>query len=263
MRIIAEQLGVLGLYLTLVLGVTCRQAIAHDMWLDVRDYTPGVGEEITLTLAYGHHFPARGFMAKEDLEEIYMLDRKGKRIGIKGYSEVEFKGEKPLKQEGTYMVVAKRKGGFFTKTTEGWQRGHSKEGLKNVIECTYSDKYSKAIVNVGREGGKTFSTVLGHDLEIIPLADPGDLVEGDYLPVKVTFKGKPLAYIPVYATYLGFSTEKNAFAYTTKTTPEGTAKIRILKSAVWLITASHIEDYPNPKECDQYKFASSLTFEVK
>jgi len=263
MKIFAKQLGMLGLCLTLVLGVACYQAIAHDMWLEVRDYTPQVGEEITLTLGYGHYLPAREFMDQKDLEEIYMLDQEGKRIGIKPYSDVEFRGDKPLKQEGTCLVVAKKKGGFFTKTTEGYKRGHTKKGLKNVISCTFSAKYSKAIVNVGKAGGKNFSKALGHDLEIIPLADPGDLTEGDYLPVKVTFKGKPLSSNHVFATYVGFSTEKNTFAYATKTDKKGIAKIKMLKSGVWLITTSHIEDYPDPQECDQYKFASSLTFEVK
>jgi len=263
MRIFAKRFGFLVISLTLVLGATCYQAGAHDMWLEVRDYTPQVGEEITLTLAYGHHFPARGFMAEEDLDEIYMLDPEGKKIGIKSFSEVEFKGEKSLKKEGTYLIVAKKKGGFSTKTTEGYKRGQSKKGLNNVITCTYSAKYSKAIVNVGKAGDKTFSKALGHELEIIPLADPGNLQEGDYLPIKVMFKGKPLSSTHVFGTYLGFSTEKNTFAYTTKTSKEGIAKIKMLKSGAWLITTSHIEDYPDPKECDQYKFGSALTFEVK
>lgn len=263
MKFITKQLGNLGLCLALILGATCYQVSAHDLWLQVRDYTPPPGEEITLTLGYGHYLPAREFMPNEYLEEIYILDPGGKKIGLERYSEAEFKGKKALKNEGAYLVVSKRKGGFFTKTTEGYKRGLSKKGLKNVVSCTYSEKYTKAIVNVGKAGGKTFKKVLGHDLDIIPLADPGDLTERDYLPIKIIYKGKPLAYQPVYATYLGFSTEKSVFAYTTKTTPEGIAKIKILKSGIWLITTSHIEDYPDPKECDQYKFATTLTFEVQ
>lgn len=263
MRRLTIPLGFLGIAVGFFLGATCQLACAHDLWLQIRDYTPEAGEEMTLTLGYGHYFPAREFMSSEDLEEIYMSDQTGKRIGIKRYSEVEFKGEKPLDQEGTYLVVARKKGGFFTKTTEGWQKGHSKEGLKDVIECTYSEKYTKAIVNVGKGGGKEFSKVLGHDLEIIPLTDPANLAEGDYLPVKITFKGKPLSYSHVFGTYSGFSTEKNTFAYATKTNKDGIAKIKILKSGVWLITTYYVDVYPDPKECDQYKFASSLTFEVK
>lgn len=263
MKILIRELGVLGLCITLIIGITCHHASAHDFWLEIRDYTPMVGEDITLTLGYGHYLPAREFMANEYLEEIYMLGKEGKRMGIKPCSDVEYKGEIPLNHEGIYLIVAKKKGGFFTKTTEGYKRGRSKKGLKNVIECTYSEKYTKAIVNVGKAGGKTFSKVLGHDLEILPLADPSNLTEGDYLPAKVTFKGKPLAYTPVYATYLGFSTEKAAYAYTTKTTPEGIARIKILKSGIWLTTTNHKEIYPDTEECDLLSFSATLTFEVK
>lgn len=263
MKIFTKQLGMLIFCAALFSGTTCYQASAHDLWLQVRDFTPQVDEEITLTLGYGHYLPAREFMPGQDIEEIYMLDPQGRKIGIKPYSDVEYKGETPLNHPGTYLLVAKKKGGFFTKTTEGNKKGHSKKGLENVIKCTYSEKYTKAIVNVEKAGGKNFCKTPGHDLEIIPLADPGNLSEGDYLPVKITFKSKALAYQPVYATYLGFSTEKAAFAYTTKTNKEGIAKIRIIKSGIWFMTTSCIRDYPQPEECDQYKFASTLTFEVK
>jgi len=263
MRIFAKQLSVLVFFLTLILGVSCNQAGAHDMWLEVRDYTPQVGEEISLTLGYGHYLPAREFMDKENLEEIYVLDQEGNKTDIKDYSDVEFKVEKPLKNKGTCLIVVKKKGGFFTKTTEGYKRGQTKKGLKNVIKCTYSAKYSKAIVNVGKVSGKTFSKVLGHDLEIVPLADPGALAQDDYLPIKVMFKGQPLSSNHVFATYMGFSTEKNTFAYATKTDKKGIAKIRMLQSGVWLITTSHTEHYPDPGECDQYKFSSTLTFEIR
>lgn len=261
--IFTRQLGVLGLCLTLILGATCYQVSAHDLWLEVRDYTADAGEDITLTLGYGHYLPAREFMSNVDLEEIYILDNKGNRIGLGSYSDVEFKGEKPLKEEGTYLVVAEKKGSFFTKTTKGYKRGQSKKGLKNVIECSYSKKYTKAIVNVGKGGGNTFSKVLGHDLEIIPLENPGNLAEGDYFSVKVTFKGEPLQYSHVFATYSGFSTEKNTFAYATKTNTDGIAKIKMLRSGVWLVATYYKDAYPDTKECDYYQFTSTLTFEVR
>lgn len=263
MKKFAEQLGLLIISMTLIWGAACQQVCAHDLWMQIRDYTPEKGDDITLTLGYGHYLPAREFMPSKDLEEIYMLAPDGKRIKIKHHSEVEYGGEKPLKKEGTYLVVAKRKGGLSTKTTEGWQRGQSKKGLKNVIKCTFSEKFTKAIVNVGKAEGKNISKVLGHDLEIVPLTDPGALSQGDYLLIKVLLKGQPLSYNPVFATYMGFSTEKSAYAYATKTDKTGLAKIKMLQSGVWLITTSLKEHYPDSTECDEYSFKSTLTFEIR
>lgn len=248
--------------LVLILSATGRFAFAHDLWLEVRDYTPQQGEEISLMVAYDHHFPTRVFMDKDDLGDLHILDPKGKSIGIQAYSALEYKTDKTLKAEGTYLIVADKKGKFFTKTTEGYKRGVSKKGLDNVISCTYSAKYSKAIVNAGKAGGQAFLNEIGHDLEIIPVIDPGVLIPGDYLSVKVLFKGKPLPSSQVRATYMGFSTEKDTFAYATKTNKEGVAKIKMLTSGVWLVTTSHIKPYPDSTECDTYKFSSSLTFEI-
>jgi uncharacterized GH25 family protein len=263
MKRFAKRSGLLGMFMAMILGAISHQAYAHDLWLQVRDYTPEMGGDISLTLGYGHHFPAREFMEKNDLAEIYILDGKKRKIGVKTDSEVAFKTDKNLKEQGTYLVVAQKKGGFFTKTTEGTKRGQSKEGLSNVVQCTYSVKYAKAVVNVGGSGGKAASEVLGHELEIIPTVDPGTLTQGNYLPVKVLFKGKPLPSTHVFATYMGFSTKKNTFAYATKTDKQGMANIKMLTSGVWLIAAYHMEAYPDANECDQYKFSSSLTFEIR
>ena len=228
MKKLAKRLGLLAIFTAMIFGAICHQVYAHDLWLQVNDYTPEMGENISLTLGYGHHFPAREFLDTDDLAEIYVLDGKKKKIGVKTDSEVTFQTEKNLKEQGTYLVVAKNKGGFFTKTTEGYQRGKSKKGLKDVIQCTYSAKYTKAIVNVGGAGGKAASEALGHELEIVPTIDPGNLTQGDYLPVEVLFKGKPQPSAQVFATYMGFSTEKNTFAYATKTDAQGVAKIKML-----------------------------------
>jgi len=237
--------------------------MAHDMWLEVRDYTPEPGEEINIVIAYDHHFPTREFMNPNDLEEIFLCNNKGDKTGFNNFSEVELKTQKPLKTAGTYIVAAKNKGGFFSKTTEGYKKGYTKKDLKDVISCGYYAKYSKAVVNAGKPGGSAFLNPIGHDLEIIPMSDPGTLKQGEFLPIKVLLKGNPLPSSLVTATYIGFSTDKNTFAYATKTDKKGTANIKMLNSGIWLITTSYMEDYPDAKICDEQKLSASLTFEIR
>lgn len=173
---------------------------------------------------------------------------------------MEFQSEESISKPGAYIVAAKRKAGFYTKTTEGGKR-RSKKGLKNVIKCSHSHMCTKAVVNVGEKGGEV-DTRIGHPIEIIPLANPADLRVGDYLPVQVLLKGKPFKG-EIYATYVGFSTEKNTFAYATSTNKKGKGKIKILHSGVWMIKADHEEPYPDQSECDVESFVTTLTFEVK
>lgn len=264
MNTFGKKMVVLVLEMSLILGVFCIQASAHDMWLNMRHYTFEAGNPTHLTIGYGHYFAGPGgeFMPQEYLDKLYMIGPDGKKLKLKPNNEVEYQSKKSLTKAGTYLVVASKKGGFSTKTTEGYKKGRSKKGLKNVISCSYSEKHAKAIVNIGNGSGDVFSKTLGHKLEIVPLEDPSNLREGDYMPIKVTFEGEPLRG-PVVATYAGFSTEKGAFAYATKTNKKGIAKVKIIKSGIWLVIVKHKVPYPDPAECDMISCSSALSFEVK
>ncbi len=263
MKIFGKMLGVLGLSLALTLGVFFMPASAHFMWINAGDYTPPIKTPVKFTIGWGHAFasPVGNVLYKQEgLEKIYMLDPDGNELRIKPNNEIDFSVEKPLKKNGAYLTVAARKEAFFTKTTKGYER-QSKKGLKDVIQCGYYGMYAKAVVDVEKGGGKNLTKPVGHTLEIVPLEDPADLREGDYMPVKVLYNNEPLK-TELCATYIGFSTE-SAWAYTTKTNKEGMGKIKMLKSGVWLIKAGHTVPYPDPEECDQYSYSATLTFEVK
>ena len=194
---------------------------AHYPWINITDYTPISGETIRMTIGWGHRYPLAGFLKETDLEKISIFGPGRNKIDIISSSALEFQSAEAITEQGVYIVAAKRKTGFYTKTTEGGKRC-SKKGVKNVIKCFHSEMCAKAVVNVGNGKGKA-DTRIGHPFEIIPLANPADLREGDYLPVQVLLKGKPFKE-EIYATYVGFSTEKNTFAYVAKTNAKGKGK---------------------------------------
>lgn len=238
-------------------------ANAHFMWINVGDYTPDAGKTVMLNVGWGHSFgnPVGGVLQDfERMDELFVLDPDGKRMNVTSANHTDFKTDSPLKKEGTYLAVLKRKEGFSSKTTEGYKT-QSKKELKNVVKCSYSGGYGKAIINHGKGDGSILSKEIGHTLEIIPLNDPADLNEGDDMRIKVLYKGKPLS-TDISATYVGFSTE-GEWAYTAKSDMDGKGKIKILKPGIWLVKIGHGEPYPDPETCDQYSYTSVLTFEVK
>ena len=255
---------IIGLNVPLMLLLLTATAHAHFMWINVADYAPMEKETTILNIGWGHHFGnAVGNVLRDmdRLDDLVLLSPEGNVLEMTSQNEIEYKVKKPLIQVGTYMIAAKRKEGFFSKTTEGY-KSQSKKGLKNVLQCSYSGGYAKAIINVGEEGGGTIvSKPLGHTLEIIPLKDPTDLRVGDDLPVKVLHDGALLS-TEIFATYAGFSTD-GAWAYATKTNKDGIARIKMLHSGVWLIKVSHKKPYPDTRECDQYSYTATLTFQVK
>lgn len=241
-------------------GIFCTKAQAHFPWINVDNYSPDTGDSAHITIGWGHRYPLGGFLKKADLESIVIIYPDGKKEAVASLSDLEFQPENNFSKPGSYLVAAKRKTGFYTKTTQGGKR-QSKEGLRNVIKCSRSQMCMKAIINVSDGQGKVDSKV-GHPLEIIPLANPAELKAGDYLPVQVLLHGKPYND-KIFATYMGFSTEKDVFAYTCKTDRQGKGRIRILQPGVWLIKAEYQQPYPDQEVCDVESFIATLTLEVK
>lgn len=254
---------ILGLSVVTICMLLVGSAGAHFLWINVGDYTPMPESTAVMNIGWGHSFgnPVGNVLWDMNrLDHIAIIDPEGVKKQVKSINEIDFQGNNPLKSKGAYLVVAQKKEGFSSKTTSGYQMKSKKE-LKNVLQCSYSGGYSKAIVNVGKGGGKALSKPLGHTLEIVPLENPTDLAPGDYFSFKVLYNGKPLR-AEIYATYAGFSTD-GAWAYTVNTDRQGVGRIKMLHSGIWLIKVGHKLPFPDPQECDQYSYTSSLTFEIK
>lgn len=243
--------------------VNASALLAHDLWIEPATYQSSPGKEVTMTLGYGHQFPATDFLADEYLDEAYMLGPDGKRIDIAGTADTAYKPLHPPAENGAYIAVVTMNGRYWTKTTQGYQGGKSKVDVKNAISCTHSLKYSKSIINLGSGPDHHLSNWLGHDLEILPLGNPARLKKGDSVPIQVLFHGKPLPKAQVFATYAGFSDKSHTYAYSTQTDSEGKADIQAHSSGAWLVKVNHRDEYPNPEKCDEYSFTATLTFEIQ
>ncbi|MEW5944573.1 MAG: DUF4198 domain-containing protein [bacterium] len=260
---IRKRVLVLYLAVFVLVCLVCASARAHYMWIYVMDYAPDPGQKISLSLGWGHLFPGTDVMKNEDLEEIYAIGPSGKKLKVTPEPEQgKFRIEAPGDLPGAYLIIAKRKGGYKTKTTEGY-KSLPKKDLKNVISSAYREMNAKAIVIVGRSGKDThLQEEIGFPLEIVPTEIPTDMREGDSLSVKVLFRGKPHRGF-VHATYTGFTADEDTFAYAAKTNKDGIAKIKLLKSGIWMVKAEHTTPPSDPELCDEHLFVSTLTFEVK
>ena len=246
-------------------------------WINVNDYRLEPNRDVRFHLAFGHSFPfGHSFFDNDRIGELYILSPEGERQEVRQRvlrdgeaSQVQFESEKKL-EEGTHLVVLETKDRYGARTTEGWRTGSRKEleakGYKIPGKVRYSQMWAKAIVNAGEKSGEGFSRILGHGLEIVPLEDPNKLRTNDFLPIQILHNGEPLEEsVWVYATYMGFSTDADVFAYTSRASArrEGKASIRILEPGIWKIFVHHRFPYPDPEIADQFSYVSTLTFEVK
>ena len=239
---------------------------AHYLWLNVDNYNPGVGKEITISVGYGHNFPKDAGANADRLDKLFFIDPEGVIIPLEIKTEGDQGVVAPVKirlnKEGTYLAVLTRKSGFVSKTTKGYIHKSKKE-LEGVLSSSWSEASATAIINVGSPKGESFQKEIEQRFQLIALKNPGKLKKSDYLPVKLILDRKPYRTW-VNATYAGFSPERDTFAYTTRVNKEEmVAKIKILEKGVWLIKASDKIPYPDPEEADEFSFTSTFTFEVK
>ncbi|MBU0973602.1 MAG: DUF4198 domain-containing protein [Proteobacteria bacterium] len=232
---------------------------AHFPWINVLDYTPETGAGLKMTLNWGHAYPFSDFLKKSATESVSLNGPGNDSLGIDYVSEVMLASKETITTPGTYIVSAVRKPGFYTKTKKGGKRS-SKQGLEHVIKCSFSQMSMKAVVNAGNVNGPA-DRVLGHPMEIVPLKNPGNLRSGDDLPIWILLDGKPYSGT-FFATYAGFSTQKETFAYASKTDKKGLGNLKILTSGVWVIKAVHEQPYPDKTQCDSQSFIATLTFQI-
>jgi len=224
-------------------------ANAHEFIIKPVQVSTEAGNKLPFSVLAAHVF-----MISEEAEpieqvEISLIEKENK-------SNVELR-ENPIfltldgavepKKEGTAIIAGHRKGMIWSQTTQGWKQAGKKE-LKGVISSGKYEKFCKTLINVGK-ADDGYKKVVGHKLEIVPVSNPAEAMIGKDMEFKILFDGKPFS-TSVYATYDGFSTNPNTYAYFTETNEEGIAKVKITHPGVWMVRvekeiAEPTEDYDN------------------
>lgn len=242
-------------------GMLCAGAAqAHDVWLLLPKYQLDPGDISHVYVGFGFLFPIDEFMVGEWVDRVELASSDGARTELRtvdhGYATPEL--EKP----GSYVVRAVMDNWFYTTSGSGVHYA-SKEGLRDVIRCTYHFRDAAAIFNVG-DGDGVFARPEGSPLQIVPLSDPAGLRVGDFMRVQVLRDGEPYNQweASVTATYAGFSFE-GADALRVGLDREGKASIRITHSGTWMIKASAAEPYPDSEVCDDRRYDTSLVFGIR
>lgn len=245
--------------------VGATAVLAHDTWAVMKDYTLARSSTPVLGVVSSHLFtiPGREFVTPDRVEKAFFLSPDGSGTTAASPETDGFHASHALKTSGTHMAVAVSRPGFSSKTTEGYRQGKNKKDLKNVVSCSYSEKFSKALFTVGSAGGNAYSRALGHSLEIVPLQDPSGMKVGDVMSVRVLFRGKPLPATTVTGVYAGFSDDPGTYAYSTSTNGEGIAKVKLIHNGPWLLLVKQKEAYPDTRVCDVRSYSSALTFNVR
>lgn len=234
-----KRLSLAILLISVCFSFYATRALAHDLWLNIDNHNPAVGQKSMVKVIFGHNFPYYDILIqKNELAEFCYFSPDGKKKEItktwedkQGERSGALVGEVTIDRVGTYVVSAYRK----------------RTGDKEHVA---SEKYGKSIITAGK-GNANVSRPFGHRIEIIPLKNPQEIKPGGSLPVKILFEGKPLSTY-LYATYAGYYSEDEPFPVLSKSNEQGEAMIKISQPGIWMVVGNHKVD-----------LSASLTFEIK
>ncbi len=237
--------------LVLLLGTAAQ---AHMLWFNVSDHNPDPGETVSLEIGFGHHFPQGEEIKAGRLQPLEITAPDGRAITAKQVSTGHYTFTP--QQEGVYRIATALKPGFVSNTTDGRKLGN-RQTLENVVSCFAYRIMADTLVCCGVPG-KSAIDAKNESLEIVPLKNPLRLSNGEALPVKILFKGQPLANVAVTATREGLAKEN---ILTATTDDRGMAALRFNHEGPWMLLARHKKPYPDTAECDEYSYCKTLTIQ--
>lgn len=230
-------------------GVFCfgQTGAAHEFLVKPSSFNTQPGEVNSVEVLSAHVFMESEEMEPLEQVEVYKVSENTKKKIIPLH-EVEdkfaLKGE--FRDDAQASVICgHRKGMLWSKTTTGWKQ-EGKKKLTGVISSGKYEKFSKALVTASVDNNMLFQPV-GHRLELIPLDDPATFQQGGKLRFQVLFEGRPIA-TEVFATYDGFSSQPNTYAYYSNSDEAGKVTVKIGHQGVWMVRVQHevdsvMEDY--------------------
>lgn len=254
-----------------IILLTAGPARGHDLWL-LPPERPAVGQAAIILAHSGDRFPdsehapdpaalAVRRLVKPDAGSADLTaDGTKDKSGVLRFTPVA---------AGVYVLGVETKPKFIELSAEKFNAYLVSDGLPHIYRLRAEEKsldrpakerYSKspkAIVKVG-EGPGDPCRPLGLPLEIVPLKDPFAQKAGEALPVRVLFRGKPLADANLGWDWPGGGERPRG---TARTDDKGEALIPLGRAGLFTIRLTHMT---RPKAADHEweSFWTTLTLHV-
>ena len=234
---------------------------AHETYvMPVENKEYKAGDTVTLA-----HMSTHYFTVGEELEPVEVNVMTIVKNGSRGNPLRLTANNDRLWYEATYtltdntpvIVEGNRLGGFYGLFTDGGYADGTRAQVtaanpgKTIATMRYFAKYSKFYLNPAAND-RTFSTPLGHELEIIPLDNPAGIKRGSSPRFRVLYKGQPLPNAEISATYdyYDYKTVDNYAKKGMKTDSKGEVTVKIDNSGLWYVRVrdSRRSAHPNTDE---------------
>ncbi|HYN20943.1 MAG TPA: DUF4198 domain-containing protein [Thermoanaerobaculia bacterium] len=237
---------------------------AHDFWIEPSSFRPQPGARVAVQLRVGEHL--QGDPVPRDprrIERFAVVGPAGEKEAV-GLAGADPAGWIAPAEPGLHWIVFDSNHASLEQTAEKFDRYLDEEGLERVRELgpsktgTVKEIYSrcaKSLLAIGGTAGTGWDRAIGLELELVPERNPYDLKAGESLPVRLLYRGQPLAGALVKA--VAANAEVSA-----RSDSNGRAELRLDRPGLWLIKAVHMVPAPKGSVADWESLWASLTFEL-
>lgn len=255
---------------TLIL-VTAPVVTAHDFWLEPSTYRAEVGDRIGVDLKVGEHFQGDSVARMNHHIRRFLAQRGDEQRPLGGIIGIAPAGMLRIESRGLQVVTYESNPTRVELDPLIFEAYLEEEGLERVIRIRASrgesglpgvesfSRCAKTLIQVVGDGEAIdgdFDREIGMPLEIIPEANPFDVVLGDELSVRVLFEAEPVEGLLVIA----LSAEDSSIRRAVRTDERGRVAFVIDRKGSWLIKAVHMERAPEDRSWDWESWWASLTF---
>jgi uncharacterized GH25 family protein len=243
---------------------------AHDFWIEPSSFHPAPGARVAVRLKVGQQL--KGDPMPRDPQRIERFAAIGPagETPVPGVAGTEPAGFVSFRQPGLYLLVYDSNRETVDLDADKFEKYLADEGLETVSaqrakrgqsRAGARDAYSrcaKSLLRIGDGPGNRFDRALGLELELIPEADPTTLPPGSELPVRLLYRGKPLAGALVAALQREDPNDK----VSARSDAKGRVRLRLDRPGMWLVKAVHMIPPSPGVDADWESLWASLTFEV-
>ena len=243
---------------------------AHDFWIDPSHFAPGPGEVVRVRLRVGQNFVGDPVPRDDESIDRFEIEGPAGRSPIDGENGFDPAGFTRVDGEGARVLAYESRGGLVTLPAGTFERYLRDEGLEVIVRRRASsgtsargarDRFhrcARAILVVGAASARV-PAESGLTLEIVPGLDPTRLHAGDSLPVRLLFRGRPLAGALVKL----LDEEVPGSVAAVRSDPHGEATLTLHADGAHLVKAVWMESAPAGTEADWESWWASLTFATR
>ncbi|HEX9943951.1 MAG TPA: DUF4198 domain-containing protein [Thermoanaerobaculia bacterium] len=243
---------------------------AHDFWIEPSTFTPAPGQRMAVRLRVGQDLRGDPVPRDPSLLERFVAAGPSGEFRVPGLPNTEPAGVMALPAPGLYTIVydsgrspVELDAGKFEEylKLEGLEkisalrarRGQSATAVKEVFS-----RCAKALIAAGSGAGPGYDRPLGQRLELVPEKNPYALIGGGELPVRLLYRGKPLAGALVVA----LQKDRPEAKVSARSDARGRATLKLDHPGFWLLKAVHMVPAPAETGADWESFWASLTFQL-